>query len=364
MIAGLGGWLVSLGYAGPGVLLLAGAAGLVLAGYVAASRTDVDATTEVSAIVVLGAGVAAGIGYLALASSLVAISVLFLVEKTRLHAWVARVQDRDLTAAARFAVMAIVILPLLPEGPYGPWDTVRPRELWILVLFFSGLSFAGYLARRAVGARHGYALAGIFAGLISSTSATLAFARSSTSAPALAAPLAQGAIAASTMLFVRVAIATTVLNPTLAAIVAPYLLLPFLVGLSVMIAGFRSGLVGKTAPEMSNPLELRAALQMAALFQLVLIGVALASRWLGQAGIIASGAVLGLTDVDALTISMSRNTGVPAGLAAQGLATGILANTAFKCVVALTLGSPGFRARAGATLAGMGAGLGTMLWWW
>lgn len=122
-----------------------------MAGYIARSRQDVDGTTEAAALVVLAAGVLAGIGSLRIASGIVAILTLLLVEKSRLHALVQRIDDVGLRSGARFAVMALVILPLLPEGPYGPLGGVRPRELWALVLFFSGLSFAGYIARRAVG---------------------------------------------------------------------------------------------------------------------------------------------------------------------------------------------------------------------
>lgn len=68
--------------------------------------------------------------------------------------------------------MAIVVLPLLPEGPFGPFGGIRPRGLWLLVLFFTGLSFGGYLARRIFGATHGYPLAGLLAGLVSSTNVT------------------------------------------------------------------------------------------------------------------------------------------------------------------------------------------------
>ena len=89
----------------------------------------------------------------------------------------------ELEAAARFAVMAVVILPLLPEGPYGPAGGIRPRELWALVLLFAGLSFAGYIARRVVGAKHGYPVAGLLGGLMSSTSVTLAFSRASRDEP-------------------------------------------------------------------------------------------------------------------------------------------------------------------------------------
>src|SRR6185295_16022867 len=114
-------------------VLVAGAAALIVAAYAAASATDVDATTEVGALVVVAAGVVAGLGYLALASGMTATTCLILLEKTRLHSLVRRLDDESLRAAARFAVMATVVLPLLPTGPYGPWDTVRPRTLWILV---------------------------------------------------------------------------------------------------------------------------------------------------------------------------------------------------------------------------------------
>ena len=182
-------------------MLTAGAVALVVSGYVAASRKEIDATTEVAALVVIGGGSPPALGWLALASGIIAVTVLLLVEKSRLHALVGRVDDEEMRAAARFGVMAIVILPLLPEGPFGPFGGIRPRELWLLVLFFTGLSFAGYLARRMFGAGRGYPLAGLLGGLISSTNVTFTFARLSRREPTLAGPLAMGAIAACTMLF-------------------------------------------------------------------------------------------------------------------------------------------------------------------
>src|SRR4029078_5329700 len=103
---------------------------------------DIDATTEAAALVVIGAGLAAGLGWLALASGIIAVSALFRVENSQLHALVARIDDEELRAAARFGVMAIVILPLLPEGPIGPFGGIKPRELLLLVVFFNRLRFA------------------------------------------------------------------------------------------------------------------------------------------------------------------------------------------------------------------------------
>ena len=149
--SGFAGWLWSNNLHVIATLLAAGCTALIVAAYVAASRVDVDGTTEVAALVVLGAGLVAGMHELRLASAIMAVTTLLLVEKSRLHSIVERIDDASLRAGFRFAVMAVVILPILPAGPYGPLGGIRPRQLWAMVLFFSGLSFAGYLARRSLG---------------------------------------------------------------------------------------------------------------------------------------------------------------------------------------------------------------------
>ena len=147
-LAGLAGLLIQSAMAVPAALLLAGAVLLIVAGYIRASRGDIDATTEVAAVVVLAAGVLGGLGELRLSAAITTLTVLVLAEKPRLHGFVARLDEPTMLAAARFAVMSVVILPLLPEGPYGPGPGIRPRELWMLVLLFSGMSFMGYIAQR------------------------------------------------------------------------------------------------------------------------------------------------------------------------------------------------------------------------
>jgi uncharacterized membrane protein (DUF4010 family) len=221
------------------------------------------------------------------------------------------------------------------------------------VLFFSGLSFAGYVARRAVGPGHGYFVTGLLGGLVSSTNVTFTFARTSRAEPAHARALALGAIAANAMLYPRVLIATTVLNAAVAGPLLPYLTLPALIALVVAAAGaYRSNGAAPPEPDASNPLQLKAALQMAVLFQAVLMAVYAARELGGASGIFTSAAVLGLTDVDALTVSMTREvapTTSPA-IAAAAIAVGILSNTGMKCVLAAMLGSRQFRLRAGGAL--------------
>jgi uncharacterized membrane protein (DUF4010 family) len=261
--------------------------------------------------------------------------------------------------------MAVVILPLLPEGPFGPWGGIRPRTLWVAVLIFSGLSFIGYIARKALPGSSGYIAAGILGGLISSTSVALSYSRLSRSERS-GIPLALGVIGASTILFLRVAVATAALNPNLARVLVPYFALPLLVGAAITGAGLRwSGKkVERKSQAATNPLQFWASLQMAALFQGVLYLVDWLGRSWGDKGLLVSGAVLGLTDVDALTISMARG-GHSATLevAALALSLGILSNTMLKAAVALALGKGSFRwfAGGGLTLIGFALGLSLLL---
>jgi len=349
--AGIGGWVWTLGALPLAAVFAAAAAGLVVAAYAAASRNDRDATTEVAALVVVGSGVLAGAGYRALASGIVAVTALLLVEKSRLHAAVSHVDDAELRAAIRFAVMAIVVLPLLPEGPFGPFGGIHPRQLWILVLFFSGLSFLGFLARRAIGEQHGFAIAGLLGGLVSSTSVVLTFSRASREEPRRA--LAFGVLAACAVMFARVLVATAVLNLDLLLALLPYLAAPFVVSIAFALLGFwREASADGPVAAPTNPLGLKAALQLAGLFQVVLFAVHGARAIWGDLGLAVSGAILGLTDMDALTISMARTAREPAGvqIAAQAIALGVLSNTLFKMSVALVLGRGAVRSLGGIAL--------------
>ena len=363
-IAGMAGTLIGSGYVVPATLLIGGGLAVIVAGYVRASKKDIDATTEVAAMVVMGAGVLAGLGNLQLSAALTTLTVLLLAEKPRLHGFVARLDQPTMLAAARFAVMSVVILPLLPEGPFGPGPGIRPRELWMLVLLFSGMSFVGYIAQRLSGAS-GYPITGLLGGLVSSTSVTLTFARLSASHKSQEAPLATGAVAASTVLFMRVAVAVAVLNATLLPVLARYLAGPFLVALLSVGLAWKSLKANHATPStMKNPLQLLSAVEMALLFQVVLFAVFYVREWVGDSGLMASGFILGLTDVDALTLSMTRSvsSGTSIDAACRAIATGIVANSLLKAGIAVALGGDRFRWQAGLSLAAMAiAGAATLM---
>ncbi|HWP65735.1 MAG TPA: DUF4010 domain-containing protein [Candidatus Limnocylindria bacterium] len=356
--AGAAGWLSVSGLQSLALVLLAAMAALVVVSYRATSRREIDATTEVAAFVVLAAGVMAGRGELALASGIIAVTCLLLVEKSRLHGLVARIDDVSIRAGARFAVMAVVVLPLLPAGPYGPWGGVRPRALWGLVLLFAGLSFLAYVARRAVGAHRGYTVAGLLGGLVSSTSATLTFARESRERHGADAALATGALAACTTMYGRMLGTTLLLAPPLFTAAWPALVVPAVTGAGLLALARRQTRPRGDAPAgPRHPLALGAALQMALLFQLVLFVVEALRTWIGRPGVLFSGAVLGFTDVDALVVAMANGvaTGIEPATAAQAVAFGALANTVLKLGIVVAVGKHGFRGTAAAYLAVLGA---------
>jgi uncharacterized membrane protein (DUF4010 family) len=365
-LAGIAGYLTEAGFAIAAALLVSGALALIVAGYVRASKNDIDATTEVAALVVVGAGVLAGLGQLRLSAALTTITVLLLAEKPRLHGFVAKLDEPTMLAAARFAVMSIVILPLLPEGPFGPGPGVKPRDLWMLVLLFSGMSFVGYIAQRLSGAS-GYPLTGLLGGLVSSTSVTLTFARLSKSQPQQGGPLATGAVAASTILFLRVAVAVAILDASVLPTLARYLAAPFVTGIIACVMAWRS-LRGSSAepPSVKNPLQLRNAIELALIFQAVLYVVFYVRGWVGDNGLLVSGFIVGLTDVDALTMSMTRSvaTGTSIDAASRAILMGVIANSIMKAVIAFTIGKGRFAWQAGAALIAMAAAGAAALMMW
>jgi uncharacterized membrane protein (DUF4010 family) len=369
LLGGAAGLLLARGYPGAAAALLAGGAALSVAAYVVASQTahQVDGTTEAAALGVLAVAAMAGLGLPAHAAGATAVMVLALGEKAAIHTFVRQIGEVEMRAALHFAVLALVFLPLLPEGPYGPLGGVRPRALWIVVLIVSGINFAGYLARRAVGETRGTAVTGLLGGVISSTAVSLAFARQSRERPFAGRPLALGVLGACTVLVPRLVVLTLALNPALTWVALPGLLPPLLAGAALVAAGFvrtRAEADQASAPETRTPLRLASAIGLAVGFQAVLMLVTFVRDRFGAPGVLTSAAFLGLTDMDALTFSMSRlaaDTGL-LQLAAQAMLVGVVANTALKLTLVLGLGQGDFRRIAGLGLTLIGAAAGGGLW--
>jgi len=354
-IGGVAGSLLARGYAAVSVALVCGAALLIAAAYWSAARSGgdaIDGTTEVAALVAVALGVLAGLGETAVAGGAGAIVVLALSEKDAIRRAVTRLDATELRAALQFAVLALVVLPVLPARTFGPLGGINPRELWIVVLIFSGINFAGFVARRMVGPSRGYGVTGALGGIISSTAVTLQFSRLSRVHEVLAIPLAVGTVAASTVLLPRVLIMSLVLNHRVATALLPFLIPPLVAGGSlVALQLWRSASSrhdGAEGPRERSPLGLWSAIKMTLAFQGALMAIAFVRRAFGDQGILLSAAALGLTDMDALTLSMNRLGGDPGNvqLAAHAIAVGVVANAALKLVLTLVLGAPAYRRRA------------------
>jgi uncharacterized membrane protein (DUF4010 family) len=355
-LGGAAGLLLSRGFLAAGAATIAGGVALCVAAYVTSARrspSDVDGTTEAAALLVVLLGAVAGTGWLALAAGAASVMVLALSEKTRLHWLVRRLSEAELRAALQFAVLALVVLPLLPTGPFGGVLAIRPRSLWTVVLFFCGLNFVGFMARRAAGPGAGITATGILGGLVSSTGVTFEFARKSRNELALGDALAYGVLGACTVLVPRVVLVSAVLNPDVALRVGGMFVLPALCGAGIVWAGFSRVRQTKSPDSATteSPLRLRSAIKMALAFQVSLTAISIVSRW-GTAGIFPTAAALGLTDVDALTVSMSKaDGGISTEVAAQAIAVGVIANTLLKLTLSVVLGAGRFRRIAAGGLA-------------
>jgi uncharacterized membrane protein (DUF4010 family) len=373
LIGGVGGIAGTLASAGSIVLsavLVAGLIGLTIAAYAASARAGgeaVEATTEVAAVVVLALGVLAGLGHVQVTSGATAVLLVVLSEKTRMHEAIRRLGDTEMRAALHFAVLALVVLPLLPEGSYGPLGGIQPRSLWTVILVFSGLNFAGYIARRIIGNSRGLGVTGMLGGIVSSTAVTLQFARQSRVDTQLAPSLGLGVVGACLVLLPRVALMSAFLNSDVARALVPYLAPPFVVGAALVALHFVRLRTEEQASDPSDggsPLRLWSAIKMALAFQGALMAVALVRETFGTPGLFASAALLGLTDVDALTLAMNRvgETPTMVDIAARAIAVGIVANSLLKLGLTLVLGAAAFRLVASTALALLAAASIGALW--
>ncbi len=337
---------------------LAVAALAVAAYWRTSSSTRVGTTTESAALATYWIGAIAGSGALVLAAAIgIAVTVL-LSEKERLEAFPQAMTREELRATLTLAVLAAVILPLLPDQGYGPWGVWNPRRIWIVVVLVCGLSFAAFLAVRFWGARRGLYVTGILGGLASSTALTVSLASQSQTVPGSGGALAVGAGLASTVMLVRVAVLVAVAGPVVLPRLGPFLGAAAVGGvLAIAFLARRSHAAATKEAGLTNPFQLREAIRFGMVFALVLLVVEAARHHLGSWGIVAASFLAGFVDVDAITLSLSGMSarGMPVEIAAGGIAVAILANTAAKMGYAAWRGSPEYRKGVavilGATLA-------------
>ncbi|NJD35244.1 MAG: MgtC/SapB family protein [Betaproteobacteria bacterium] len=352
------GWILAAG-------LLSIAAMMIAAHIADPLDTGDPGTTSVVALMVCYAlGAMVWHGYTSTAVMLAIATTVLLYFKAELHGISKSLTPVDLRSILQFGVLALVILPILPDRDFGPYHALNPYNIWWMVVLISGVSLAGYAALRIVGAQHGAALIGLFGGLASSTATTMIFARHARASTELARAAMLVILLANVVVLVRLAVVSFVVAP---AILAPLLVVlggGALLGVAVALWGWGQlqGEGGKELPlpQVANPTEIKTALSFGALYALVL----LLSAWLqdiaGSRGLYLLALASGLTDVDAIALSSLRMFGLNKLSEAQtitAITLATLSNLAFKTGLVVIIGGVALARRTLPGLATIAAGL-------
>lgn len=349
---------------GAGLIILGG---MMVAAYLRVPQEADPGTTTVAATVVCyGLGALVWYHHTQLAVALAVTTTVLLYFKAELRGVTQNLTRQDLVSFLQFAVLSLVILPVLPDQGYGPYAALNPAQIWWMVVLISGLSLAGYAALRLAGERQGALLTGLFGGVASSTATTLTFARHARRRPELLSVATLVILTANWVVLVRLSILVGVITPALLPLAAQVLGLAALAGMPLLFWHWRH-LQSRELPELalSNPTEIRAALGFGVLYAGVLFAAAWLSDWAGSHGVYAVALVSGLTDVDAITLSSLRLFGLGTLSGREALTAillALLANIGLKTGLTLVIGGGGLALR---TLPGFAAvALGAVAGWW
>jgi uncharacterized membrane protein (DUF4010 family) len=302
-------------------------------------------------------------------ASIAVVATLLLSIKPVLHTTLRQVTKNDVLATLKFLLVSVVVLPLLPNRDYGPLEALNPYKIGILVVLIAAISFVGYLAVRLLGTRRGIGLTGLVGGLASSTAVTLTFSGRAREEPRLVESCALAIVLASSIMFARVVLTVQIVNPPLAAELAWPMGAMGLTGMLASAWFYRRSTASPVGEGvvLSNPFELTSALRFAFIFAVVLLVTKAVTTYLGTGATYVAGALGGLTDVDALTLSMAQlaKSSLSGRVAVTTIIIGAMSNTMVKAGLAIGIGGWQFGRRIAATfglvvLAGFG-GL-VMLW--
>jgi uncharacterized membrane protein (DUF4010 family) len=311
---------------------------------------DTGIATEISALLAFLLGLLCAHGQLQVAAWVAVAMALMLALKDWLHRLARRIDSADVEATLQFAIVTLIILPLVPDRNFGPvpLDVLNPYKIWLMVVLISGLNFASYLLIKVVGAEHGIGIAGLLGGIASSTAVTLGFSQRSREAGADASALALGILLAWTVMFFRVVVMTVVISSPLGLRLAVAMGTLCAVSLGACYWLWRRHRAQERGEVKSgqNPFELGEAIKFGLLFGVVVVVAKAAQVYLGDAGLLLAAGVAGLTDVDAITLAMAdlaRNDAQSLSIAARAIVIAVLANTLVKSWLAAGLGSPELR---------------------
>lgn len=355
-----GGWLIAIGFLGTIVGVVLGDLTRV---HKADSHKHSGLVTEFAMLLMFAIGVLVHHGPALLAAALAGGLAIIMQAKLELHGMVARFSDKEIRAIMQFVLISLVILPVVPDQAYGPYDVFNPREAWLMVVLIVAISLAGYIIYKFFGEKAGVMLGGILGGLISSTATTLSYSKRKGN-PASAAVVI--AIACS-VLYLRVLLAVLLAAPQFKEIIAPISLM-FAASAAATFWLWRSKRdYHRGMPAQENPTELRTALTFGALYSIVLLAVAFAKHNLGATGMALVAILSGMTDMDAITLSTARlvaNGRLLSNEAWPIIVLAVVSNTCFKSGLVFFFGDRAlFKKLVLPFLAAAATGIGLLLFW-
>jgi uncharacterized membrane protein (DUF4010 family) len=358
-----GVWLVAVGFAGVVALIVTGNVIAMHGG-----RAEPGMTTEIAALIMFVVGAAVASGFRVLSAVVGGTVALLLHWKQPMHAVVQRLGEQDVNAAMRLVLIGLVILPILPNRTYGPYGVLNPFEIWLMVVLIVGISLASYIAWRLFGARMGTLLGGALGGLISSTAATVGYARRTRQTPGDANGAAVMILIASTVVFVRVLFEVSVVaRAWLVPLGAPVFAMLVIMAAIAAVTWLRTRSALTVQDEAEPPSDLRAAILFGLLYGAVLVAVAFAREHAGTGGLYAVAALSGLTDVDAITLSTAQLVRAGRLEVETGwrlILVGAMANLVFKGAAVAALGHARLTRRVASLFAVALAGAAIILVAW
>ncbi|MCP5162378.1 MAG: MgtC/SapB family protein [Hahellaceae bacterium] len=326
-------------------------------GYVTSQKSyaNISITTLTGMLLTFCFGALAVMGEHVLAAVAAVITTIILDNKSEIHGFINKLQEHELDAALKLLLISVVMLPLLPNQGFGPWNAINPYETWWMVVLIASISFAGYFAVKLGGAEKGIIFTSLFAGLSSSTALTLHFSRLSRDNPSLSPMLSSGILAACGTMFPRILLVCSVINPALTHhLWLPILtmsLLTYLPALGMWYMHHRHNQIQQ--PELKqNPLEISSALFFGFVLMLIMLLSHWLQEWLGQTGVYLLAAFSGLSDVDAISLSLGRLSlsEISIQTAVLGIILAASVNSLVKAGMAISIGGRGLGLRVGATL--------------
>lgn len=345
---------------------LVGVAGFILTAYLGNGETEPGTTTQVALLVCFGLGAMVWYGEQTLAIMLAIVTTALLYFKTELEGISKSLTRRDLVSMLQFAVVTFIVLPILPNQNFGPYSTLNPYQIWLMVVLISGVSLAGYVALRIFGLRYGAVLLGLLGGLVSSTATTLVYAKHSRTDAEMRKLAVTVILLANLVVMLRLAVLAAIIAPSLLVHLLPVLGAGFALGLAVTLYQWRQLHAQGTLlmPDMKNPTELRTALSFGLLYAIVLLASAWLSDYAGEKGLYAVALVSGLPDVDPITLSTLRLLELGQVMQQQAVIAimlALLANLIFKLGLVFSIGGRALGVACLPSLAAVAAGCGVAL---